>query len=226
MVTLAAWLQVDVEEALVVADVEVGLGAVVGHEDLAVLERVHRARIDVEVRVELLHHDAQSARREQIAEARGRQALAQRGNDTTGHEDVLGRVVREFSVRIVCAAFIHHGLIVYATFEPRSCRHAPIGSHSAPVERMPRARHLWQGTRTPHQAAFAAAMSSSSRACASPLSESARPDSRRAISASRSRSGELSHARRGDLPVGALDHAEVVRGEGRDLREVGHDDDL
>ena len=36
--------QVDVEEALVVPDVEVGLGAVVGHEDLAVLERVHRAR--------------------------------------------------------------------------------------------------------------------------------------------------------------------------------------
>ena len=36
--------QVAVEEALVVAEVEVGLGAVVGDEDLAVLERVHRAR--------------------------------------------------------------------------------------------------------------------------------------------------------------------------------------
>ena len=42
--------QVDVEEPLVVPDVEVGLGAVVGHEDLAVLERVHRAGIDVEIR--------------------------------------------------------------------------------------------------------------------------------------------------------------------------------
>ena len=50
--------QVGVEEALVVADVEVGLGAVVGDEDLAVLERVHRAGVDVEVRVELLHGDA------------------------------------------------------------------------------------------------------------------------------------------------------------------------
>ena len=33
-----------VGEALVVAQVEVGLGAVVGDEDLAVLERAHRAR--------------------------------------------------------------------------------------------------------------------------------------------------------------------------------------
>ena len=45
------------EEALVVAEVEVGLGAVVGDEHLAVLLRVHRARIDVEVRVELLDGD-------------------------------------------------------------------------------------------------------------------------------------------------------------------------
>ena len=32
------------QEALVVAEVEVGLGAVVGDEHLAVLERAHRAR--------------------------------------------------------------------------------------------------------------------------------------------------------------------------------------
>ena len=44
-----------VGEALVVAEVEVGLGAVVEDVDLAVLVRAHRARIDVDVRVELLH---------------------------------------------------------------------------------------------------------------------------------------------------------------------------
>ena len=86
--------QLDVEEALVVADVEVGLGAVVGHEDLAVLERVHRPGIDVQIRVELLHDDTQAASGQQVPEARGREALAQRGNDTPGHEDVLGGVVR------------------------------------------------------------------------------------------------------------------------------------
>ena len=42
--------QVLVDEALVVAEVEVGLGTVLGDEHLAVLERAHRARIDVEVR--------------------------------------------------------------------------------------------------------------------------------------------------------------------------------
>jgi hypothetical protein len=36
-----------------VAKVEVGFGAVVGDEDLAVLERGHGARIDVEVGVQL-----------------------------------------------------------------------------------------------------------------------------------------------------------------------------
>ena len=40
-------------EALVVAEVEVGLGAVVGDEHLAVLVGAHRPRIDVEVGVEL-----------------------------------------------------------------------------------------------------------------------------------------------------------------------------
>ena len=92
MVTLAEPCEVGVEEALVVADVEVGLGAVVGDEDLAVLERVHRAGVDVEVRVELLHGDAQPARLEQAAEAGGGQALAERGGDTAGDEEVLGRL--------------------------------------------------------------------------------------------------------------------------------------
>ncbi len=50
------------------ADVEVRLGAVLGDEHLAVLERVHRPGIDVEVRVELLHGDAQTARAEQTTE--------------------------------------------------------------------------------------------------------------------------------------------------------------
>ena len=60
VVTLARPDEVDVEEALVVADVQVGLGAVLGDEDLAVLERVHRPGIHVEVRVQLLHGDPEA----------------------------------------------------------------------------------------------------------------------------------------------------------------------
>ena len=81
--------EVPVEEPLVVADVEVGLGAVLGDEDLAVLERVHGARIHVEVRIELLHGDAQPARREELSQAGGRQALTQGGRNASGDEDVL-----------------------------------------------------------------------------------------------------------------------------------------
>ena len=61
-------------EALVVAEVEVGLGAVVGDEDLAVLERAHRARVDVDVRVELQERDLEAAVLEQRADATPRPA--------------------------------------------------------------------------------------------------------------------------------------------------------
>ena len=81
--------EVLVDEALVVAEVEVGLAAVVGDEHLAVLERVHRARIDVDVRVELLHRDPQATQLEQATERRGRQALAERAGNASGHENVL-----------------------------------------------------------------------------------------------------------------------------------------
>ena len=51
--------RVGVGEALVVAQVQVGLGAVLGDEHLAVLVGRHRARIDVDVGIELLQADCQ-----------------------------------------------------------------------------------------------------------------------------------------------------------------------
>ncbi len=80
-------------EALVVAEVEVGLGAVLGDEHLAVLERVHRARIDVQVRIELEERDAQAARFEQRADRRRGEALAERREHAARHEDELGRAI-------------------------------------------------------------------------------------------------------------------------------------
>ena len=82
-------VQVLVDEPLVVAEIEVRLSAVLGHEDLTVLERVHRARVHVYVRVELDHRDPQAPAFEQSAERRRGQALAERGGDTTGDENVL-----------------------------------------------------------------------------------------------------------------------------------------
>ena len=81
--------QVLVDEALVVAEVEVGLGAVVGDEDLAVLVRAHRARIHVDIRIELEDGDLQAARLEDASDAGGGDAFAKRGGHASGHKDIL-----------------------------------------------------------------------------------------------------------------------------------------
>src|SRR4051794_15624918 len=78
---------VHVGEALVVAQVEVGLRPVLGHEHLAVLERAHRARVDVDVGVELLDRHGQAARHQQLAHRGGGDALAESGDDTACDED-------------------------------------------------------------------------------------------------------------------------------------------
>src|SRR4051794_12843722 len=77
-------------EALVVAEIQVGLGTVVGDVNLAVLKRAHRARIDVDVRVELHHRDPQTAGFEDGSERGRRDALAKRGHHTTGDENKGG----------------------------------------------------------------------------------------------------------------------------------------
>ena len=69
--------RVGVRVALVVAEVEVGLRAVLGDEHLAVLVGRHRARIDVDVRVELLQADGQAAGHEQAPDRGGGDALAE-----------------------------------------------------------------------------------------------------------------------------------------------------
>ena len=82
-------VEVLVNEALVVAEVEVGLRAVVGDIDLAVLERAHRAGVDVDIRVELLRCDLEAAALEQSAERGRGNALAQTGDNAAGHENVF-----------------------------------------------------------------------------------------------------------------------------------------
>src|SRR5712692_2914186 len=76
-------------ETLVVAQIEVGLGAVLGDEHLSVLERAHRAGIDVDVRVELEEGDFDAARFEDRGEGGGGYPLPQRGNHTARHEHIL-----------------------------------------------------------------------------------------------------------------------------------------
>ena len=86
-------------EPLVMAEVEVGLRAVVEHIHLAVLIRAHRAGIHVEIRIELLQRDLEAAIFEQGAERGGGQAFAERTHHTAGDE-------YEFHFKI----FFNHGL--------------------------------------------------------------------------------------------------------------------
>ena len=78
-------------EPLVVAEVEVGLGAVVGDVHLAVLVRAHGAGVHVDIRVELLQRDLVAVVLEQAADRGGRQALAERRHHAAGDEDVFDR---------------------------------------------------------------------------------------------------------------------------------------
>ena len=82
--------EVLVDESLVVAQVQISLVAVFGDEYLAVLKRAHGARIHVQVRVHLLHGHLIAARFQKLAQRCGGDALAQRRDDASGNEDVLG----------------------------------------------------------------------------------------------------------------------------------------
>ena len=96
------------------ADIEISLGAVFGDIDLTVLERVHRARIHVDVRIELLLQNLDAAATKQAAERGGCQAFAERGDNATGDENMLGNVL----LRIAMLSS-NHGTSVYQRHETR-----------------------------------------------------------------------------------------------------------
>src|SRR5450830_27846 len=77
-------------EALVVAEVEVGFGPVVGNENFTVLHRAHRARIDVDIRVELEHGDFKAARFEDRGERGGGNPFSKGRHNATSDEDKFG----------------------------------------------------------------------------------------------------------------------------------------
>ena len=93
--------QVHVEEPLVVPEVEVHLGAVVEDEHLPVLVRVHRARVDVQVRVDLDRADLQAFRLQQDSDGRGADPLSESRQNATRDNDILHVNSRDCSIRRV-----------------------------------------------------------------------------------------------------------------------------
>ena len=87
-------------EALVMAEVEVGLRPVIGHEDLAVLVGAHGAGVDVEIGVELAQPDRKAARLQQRTQCRRCQTLAERGDHAAGDEDVSRHGISPYRLQI------------------------------------------------------------------------------------------------------------------------------
>jgi len=84
-------------EALVMAEIQVGFGAILGHEHLPVLERAHGARIHVDVRVQLDVGDFDAARFEDRGEGGGGYPLTQGRNYATSNEyEVIVEVKPEY----------------------------------------------------------------------------------------------------------------------------------
>ena len=84
------FVQILVDEALIVTEIEIGLGTVLGDVYLAVLVRAHRAGVHINIGIELLRRNLQAARLEQTAE-RGRcNAFAESGNNAACNKNVLG----------------------------------------------------------------------------------------------------------------------------------------
>src|ERR1700754_1986488 len=77
------------------AEIEIGLGAVLGDEDLAVLERAHRPRIDVDVGIELLQLHPVAAGDEQAADRGGGDSLSESRDHSARDED-------ESRVALIC----------------------------------------------------------------------------------------------------------------------------
>src|SRR5690606_27455657 len=81
--------QVDVDEALVVAQIQVGLRAVLGNEHFAVLQRAHGAGVHVDVRIQLDHGDVQAPALQQPAQGRAGNAFPEAGRDAAGDKHKL-----------------------------------------------------------------------------------------------------------------------------------------
>src|SRR5690606_20211391 len=79
--------RVDAGKALVVAQIQIRLGAVFGHENFAVLIGAHGARIDVDVGVELAQPDLETARLQERAKRRRCQTFTEGGDHAAGDEN-------------------------------------------------------------------------------------------------------------------------------------------
>ena len=83
-------VQVFIDKALIVAQIQVCLRPVLSHKDLSVLNGVHGPRIHVQIGVQLLHGDAVSPRLEQASQGSRRDSLSKTGDNPSGDKNISG----------------------------------------------------------------------------------------------------------------------------------------
>ena len=82
-------VQILVDKAFIMPQVQVGLRAVLGHEYLAVLIGAHGAGVYIDIRVQLLGRHLQTAAFQKAAKRGRRDALAQAGHHAARHKNIL-----------------------------------------------------------------------------------------------------------------------------------------
>ena len=86
---VGVFIQVLVDKTLVVSQIQICLGAVVGDEDFSVLDRIHGARIDVDIRIEFLHGDLIAARFQKAAQRGCGDAFSKTRYDASGDKYIF-----------------------------------------------------------------------------------------------------------------------------------------
>ena len=84
------FVQILVDEPLIVAEVQIRFRAVLRHIDFAVLVGAHRAGIHVDVGVKLLCRDLQPASLQQPSDGRRRNSFSKAGHHAACHKNILG----------------------------------------------------------------------------------------------------------------------------------------
>ena len=78
-----------IDKTLIMSKVQVCLGTVVGYEYLTMLDRIHRSRVDIDIRIEFLHRYFVATRFQKSSEGCGCDTFSQSGNNTSCYKYIF-----------------------------------------------------------------------------------------------------------------------------------------
>ena len=95
----------NVKESLIVANIQISFSPVLSYIYFTMLERVHRAGVNIDIRVQLLLQNMQAAAAQKAPQRRCRKAFAKGRNNAASNENMLCHVLW-----IIITMFINHGI--------------------------------------------------------------------------------------------------------------------